>query len=353
MRIVETALVILSLFAWGEAWGESPAAVLPAGQVVGWGAGTALPETAASPYTAVTGVVKIAGQTLNDAVAVAAGMSHSLALRRDGTVVGWGWNDSGRAKGSGEGFGNGPVLIGGRVLSNVTAIAVGASYSLALKRDGSVVAWGTIDWPLGLSNVTAVAAGKRRDCALALKRDGTVVSFWSGAGLVPRGLNNIVAIAASGTDYWPPLALRRDGVVVVGLSGTKYEEAAPPPGLSNVVAIASGFNHYLALRSDGTVFGWGANGSGEATGTPAKTEQGTQSGLVALGGRVLSNVVEIAASDGLSLARKRDGTVAAWGRMGLLSPASVPAGLGNVVAISAGWGFCLAVTTNAVALGGK
>jgi len=45
-------------------------------------------------------------------------------------------------------------------LTNVTAVAVGISHSLALKDDGMVIAWGTVTTtPAGLSNVTAIAAG--------------------------------------------------------------------------------------------------------------------------------------------------------------------------------------------------
>jgi hypothetical protein len=56
-------------------------------------------------------------------------------------------------------------------LSDVTAIAAGGSHSLALKGDGTVVAWGdnfsgqsTV--PAGLSDVTAIAAGGAHNLAL-------------------------------------------------------------------------------------------------------------------------------------------------------------------------------------------
>jgi alpha-tubulin suppressor-like RCC1 family protein len=61
--------------------------------------------------------------------AIAAGGFHSLALKSDGTVVAWGYND----------FGQSTVPAG---LSGVVAIAGGWFHSLALKSDGTVVAWG-------------------------------------------------------------------------------------------------------------------------------------------------------------------------------------------------------------------
>ena len=66
---------------------------------------------------------------LKDVVAIEAGGSHSLALKEDGTVVAWGWNEYHQCD----------VPSG---LKDVVAIEAGDSHSLALKEDGTVVAWG-------------------------------------------------------------------------------------------------------------------------------------------------------------------------------------------------------------------
>jgi alpha-tubulin suppressor-like RCC1 family protein len=67
-------------------------------------------------------------------------------------------------------------------LKNVASLAVGMEHVLALKHDGTVVAWGKnqegqCNVPAGLTAVAAVAAA--RDHSLALKYDGTVVA-WGG-----------------------------------------------------------------------------------------------------------------------------------------------------------------------------
>jgi secreted trypsin-like serine protease len=89
-----------------------------------------------------------------------------LALKSDGTVVAWGDNECGQTN----------VPSG---LTNVVAIAGGGDHSLALKADGAVVAWGAGTTnsgsepnvgqsivPAGLTNVVAIGGGN--DCSLAL-----------------------------------------------------------------------------------------------------------------------------------------------------------------------------------------
>jgi hypothetical protein len=142
------------------------------------------------------------------------------------------------------------------------AIACGEFHSLALKANGTVVAWGSntngvSTVPPGLNNVTAIAAGGRHSAAL--KADGTVVAWgenWEGQTTIPAGLNNVVAIAAG---YLHTLALQADGKVVAwGSAG--YAATNVPPGLDRVVAIATGITFSMAIKDDGTLVVWGFGG---------------------------------------------------------------------------------------------
>lgn len=309
----------------------------PLGVIVQWGANIAAPYPTDPSKLASTNLVALRGQVLTNVVLLSAGSSRALALRKDGTVVGWGNNNVGQATGipttNRPCIGEGSVTIGGRILTNIAAIAAGGELSLALKRNGTVAAWGASNFgkpveevlPSGLSNVLAIAAGGFHN--LALKHDRTVV-WWGvdvrGEAAPPAGLSNVVAVSAGRLPVGNSLALIADGTVVRWGFDTTV-----PTGLSNVVAIAAGGEHCLALKGDGSVVAWGHNIFGEAT-VPAG----------------LSNVAAISAGATHSLALKRDGTVVAWGD-NRVHETNVPAGLQGVVAIAAGDGFSLAITTNA------
>ncbi len=343
---------------------------LPTGLVVGWGdngggQATGVPSITYANGTFVgrnpfaTNTVLIAGHVLSNAIAISAGVGHSLAVRADSTVVGWGGNGLGVAVGYETpypGRTNGVVLLDGKVLSNVVSVAAGSDFSVALKKDGTVVAWGHNLVPSGLTNICSIAAEVK--CCWALKRDGRITGWVSDPAFLGYGktlevdeLSNIISIAVGPGGYGTRgVALKSDGTVGSWGTVSEYRDATPPKGLSNVVAIAAGASHSLALKRDSTVVGWGWNKVGEATGTPTinvGNAAAISAGQVSIRGELLSNVVAIAAGRGYSLALRKDGTVVSWGRMENGRGACVPSGLSNVVAIAAGADdFCLAITTN-------
>jgi hypothetical protein len=143
------------------------------------------------------------------------------------------------------------------------SVAVGGRHSLAQKNDGSVWSWGGNDYgqlgdgshitrytpsPIAsLTDVVAIAAGASP--SLALKADGTV---WAWGG------NNFGEIG-DGTVYTPHL------------------EPYQLSGLTDVVAVAAGNNHSVALTADGSVWTWGRNdnnqlgdGSGSNQSSPVR-----------------------------------------------------------------------------------
>ncbi len=101
--------------------------------------------------------------------------------------------------------------------------------------------------------------------------------------------------------------------------GTEYHSYRSTPvqvcNLSSIVAVASARYHNLALKSDGTVWAWGDNSSGQLGDGRYSSGDGWYNGDISGPVQVqgLSSVVAIAAGNDHSLALKSDGTVWAWG----------------------------------------
>ena len=224
--------------------------------------------------------------------AIAGGEYYSLALKSDGTVWAWGENSVGQL-GDGTTINrSNAVQVSG--LSGVIAIAAGAYHSLALKSDGTVWAWGAN--------------------SLGQLGDGTTINRSN--AVQASGLSGVIAIAAG--QYYS-LALKSDGTVWAwgdnnyGQLGEATVDYNPHPtpvqvgGLSGVVAVAAGDAHSLAMKSDGSVWAWGNNGWGQlGNGTTIYYSTPVQaSGL--------SGVIAIAGGGSHSLALKADDTVWAWG----------------------------------------
>ena len=118
---------------------------------------------------------------LTNITAIAVGGAAGFALTKDGRVFGVGVNNRGQSTGipTTNYIASGYVTINGQLLTNVTAIAAGEDMNLALKRDGTVAAWGgyglsgsagQASVPAGLSNVVAVATGNDYCLAITTNR---------------------------------------------------------------------------------------------------------------------------------------------------------------------------------------
>jgi alpha-tubulin suppressor-like RCC1 family protein len=172
---------------------------------------------------------------------------HSLALRSDGTVWAWGWNGFGQ-------LGDGttvdklsPIRI--TDLDEVVDICAGVRHSLALKSDGTVWAWGwNQDGQLG---------------------DGTIIDKLSPVQVI--GLTGVKKIDA-GDAY--SIALKADGTIWAWganydgeLGNGTFAPSILPVQVMNldyVADVVSGsYGHCLALKADGTLWGWGWNKYGQ------------------------------------------------------------------------------------------
>jgi alpha-tubulin suppressor-like RCC1 family protein len=82
--------------------------------------------------------VDVAG--LSDAIGIAAGQGHTCAIRRDGAVTCWGYNEYGQLGDGSQVERTMPVKVSG--LAHASIISAGASHSCALVGEGQIICWG-------------------------------------------------------------------------------------------------------------------------------------------------------------------------------------------------------------------
>jgi alpha-tubulin suppressor-like RCC1 family protein len=236
--------------------GRTELALLRDGRVVSWGANTYgmlgdgtrvdrdLPVYVAGPD----------GEgELGDVQRVAVGGQHGLALRKDGCVLSWGFNDMGQL-GSGDKAGRdtpGPVLgVGGKgTLCDVVALSAAEKHTLALRRDGTVVSWG---------NNTAGQLGD----GTTQPRTTPVAVVGGGSGPQLRGVRQIAAGEAYGAAVLSDGSLRTWGANGQGQLGAGDRVNRDRPGpvtalaggrLAPVLRVAAGERHLLVLTEDSRV----------------------------------------------------------------------------------------------------
>ncbi len=275
------------------------------GSVVGWGGST--------NWGSTSGVAGLDG----DVIQIHANHSAAAALKRDGSVITWGDPDAG---GSDSGGLDGGVV---QIFSTGKAFA-------ALKNDGSVISWGAaseggdssgVDFngPGGDLTVTRIFATER--AFAALRSDGSVVVWgkWSAggdAGGSAAQLQSDVSLIFSNPGAFA--ALKHDGSVVCwgnpGAGGS-LPAAVQPLVQTGVVGLASTFSAFAALRRDGSVVSWGLEG-GDST---------------AVSSQLSADVTGIHSNAGAFAALKR-GAVITWGNSSYGGDSSSIAGLDSGVA---------------------
>ncbi|CAK0887597.1 unnamed protein product, partial [Prorocentrum cordatum] len=245
-------------------------------------------------------------------VMLAAGGSHAVLLRSDGTAVACGDNHDGQC--------DLPALPAGLTY---TQVAAGGSHTVLLRSDGTAVACGSNfcgqcdlpALPAGLT-YTQVAAGEQH--AVLLRSDGTAVACGDNrAGQCdlpaqPAGLT-YTQVAAGGSHM---VLLRSDGTAVAcgGNHAGQCDLPALPASLT-YTQVATGRNHHtVLLRSDGTAVACGDNRAGQCD-------------LPAL--PACLTYTQVAAAYGHTVLLRSDGTVVAcgWNQYGQCDLPALPAGL--------------------------
>jgi alpha-tubulin suppressor-like RCC1 family protein len=242
--------------------------------------------------------------------AIAGGAIHVIALKSDSTAWAWGRNDYG-ALGDGSTTNSAiPVQVKGPsgvgFLRDIIAIDGGGLFTAALKSDGTV-------WTWGLNNYGELGVGdtiSRTTPVQVLGPDG--IGYFNGVNAIKCGAGYSIALKSDSTVWtW---GANLTGTLGVGdfINRTTPVQVLGPGGigfLTDVIAIAGGTFHAVALKSDGTVWAWGSNGNGElGDGTFIGRQTPVQ--VFGSGGvGFLTNVTAIEGGGDYTIALKVDGTV--------------------------------------------
>ncbi len=228
-----------------------------------------------------------------------------------------------------------PVLA-----ADVASVWGGARGTVVLKSDGTVWTWGAnFGGKLGIG--LNPAATNRVLAPVEVHGPGNV-GFFNQVSAIMGGEVHNVAVRSDGT-VWAWGA----NMTTIGLlgNGTTNDASVPTQvsGLHDVVALGGRDYHTLAVESNGTVWGWGWNSTGAlGNGT-------TNATLVPVQVVGLTNPAVVSAGYHFSIALMPDGTVYQWGLGRVIGSSYTPqkiSGFSNVVAISAGWDHALALKSN-------
>jgi len=240
----------------------------------------------------------------------------SYAIISDGTVWAWGRNDQGQL-GNGSSGSNNPIPSQIPGLSGVVDIASDGRHTLALKSDGSVWGWGNNH--LGPLGRASCGCNYSSNCLTPERIPGL-----TGIRAIAAGIHYSIALKSNGT-VW---AMGWDDMLGIGVHGdasnyntcTPYNPYSPDavvqiPGLNDIIAITAGLIHSAALKSDGTVWTWGSNGVGEIGDGTYGYGDYRYTPVQMAGG-----VTAVTAGGGYTVALKSDGTVWLTGGGEMMDP---------------------------------
>jgi alpha-tubulin suppressor-like RCC1 family protein len=233
---------------------------------------------------------------------------HDIAVKNDGTVWCWGWNNYAQ-------LGNGTFndswvptqtgLTANPALTNVIKLGGRPYFTLAVKSDGTIWAWGMNQYgQMGNGTVNSPVSSPQVSVPVMVSNSGPGGPI-NNPLQVTCGYAFGAALATNGTVWtW---GTSQAGELGNGALGAGYYPAQVP-GLTNITYISAGWGHMLARKSDGTVWAWGGNANGEVGDGTAIDRH---SPVLVLN---VSNIVTVSGGDSHSSALAADGTVWKWGR---------------------------------------
>ncbi|MCL2680805.1 MAG: Ig-like domain-containing protein, partial [Coriobacteriia bacterium] len=257
-------------------------------------------------YTVLRQLVPAQVGTATNWKAVSANGWYSLGIRTDGTLWAWGENSNGQLGITGMPIGSGsyqhtPTQVG--TATNWAQVATGAWHSVGIQTDGTLWAWGLNG--AGQTGITGLPA------------------FTGSNQLTPAqvGTDTDWAVVSAGNEH--SIALKTDGTLWawgggtatgLGISFAERQETPAQVGTAtNWAAISAGGTHSMAIRSDGTLWIWGWNFGGQLGMPGLATGWGGDHLTIPTQLGTATNWAHVSAGGNHSHAIRQDGTLWAWG----------------------------------------
>lgn len=287
-------------------------------------------------------------KVMDDVAAFSCSSETTAAVKTDGTLWMWGSNFFGALTGSNQDN----VLIPKKVMDNVVAVSCGEGFTAAIKRDGSLWIWGNTVLGNGTSkgstvpvrvmdSVAAVSCGGY--CTAAIRTDGSLwmwgSNYYHSLGIENENPNDVTKtrpikimddVVAVSCDFATTAAIKTDGSLWIwgansygqllnGSANTFGSSAEPRKIMDNVVSVCCGDQHVAAVKTDGSLWTWGSNEQGElGNGGSASHHFSNGVPLQMEPVKVLENVASISCNSMNTVAIKKDGSVWGFGRSNVL-----------------------------------
>jgi alpha-tubulin suppressor-like RCC1 family protein len=233
---------------------------------------------------------------VHDIVDAAVAPGHALLLARDGTVLTWGRNRSCELTVTDDRKRLTPFPVPG--VHDAVSVATGLMFSAAVLRNGTVMVWGSNEDGL-LANGKS---GRGEPCAIA----PVMVEGLSGVKKIAIGTSSLLALKHDGTVWgWGP---NKNGELCDGTT-ERRNRPVQMKGIANAVDIAIDYDSAVVL-GDGTVWRCGSNVHAELARKPDKSEDTRYTTPVQIAG--ITNAVAVTTA-GATMVRLKDGTLLGWG----------------------------------------